>query len=364
MKRSTLSAPWFALVAFACGGVLVACGGGGEPSNTDSFTSTSTTQAATASSTASVTASPVASTAGGPSTSFELGGAVKTPGRYVIADLQRLPAKAVTTNPLAGGAPMGAHAYSGPLLYDLIQAAGLQADPARKNDALRKVVVVSATDGYVAAFAWGEIDPRFANKQVLVAHQRDGTALPESDGFVRIIAPGDGAAGRYVSNVAKVEVKDVGTLPPLGDRKSSSSFTLAGQVANAGDFDLAKLQAMKQSEVTVEGKDAQGNQTRTLYQGVLLNDLLQTAGLKLDSTKKNDILRLGVLAIATDGYSSFVVGGEIDPKFADVPVLIAIDRDGQLLSADEGFARIVVPGEIAAGRFVSNLVRLEVVRLD
>lgn len=340
---------------------VAGCGGDDFPASTPTVQASATATAPTV--TVSATAT-VAATLGGPSTSFQLGGAVTTPGQYVLATLQGLPIRSVTTNPLAGGARMGEHAYGGPLLYDLIQKAGLKTDSARKNDALRKVVVVTATDGYVAAFAWGEIDPRFANKQILVAYQRDGQRLPEADGFARTIVPGDEAAGRYVSNVNKVEVKDVGTLPPLGDRKSSTSFTLAGQVNNAGEFDLAKLQAMKQSEVTIDGKDAQGNPTKTVYRGVLLNDFLQTAGLKLDATKKNDILRLGVLAIATDGYSSMVVGGEIDPKFANVPVLIAIARDGQPLSADDGFARVVVPGDIAAGRFVSNLVRLEVVRLD
>jgi DMSO/TMAO reductase YedYZ molybdopterin-dependent catalytic subunit len=358
----------FLAVAVLLSTALVACGGDDDSSSTTTPTTTASV-AASASSTDATTATASATAAGtaaagGPSTSFSLGGLVSSPAEIVLADLQTLPQASVTTNPMAGGTPMGEHAYSGPLLYDLIQKAGLKADPDRKNDALRKSIVVTGTDGYSVAFAWGEIDPRFAGKQILMAFQRDGQPLPEDDGFARTIVPGDGAAGRYVSNVAKVEVKDVGTLPPAGERGASTSFELSGLVNSPGEFDLAKLQAMKQTDVTVSGKDANGNAVDVVYSGVLLNDFLQSAGLKLDADRKNDMLRVGVLAIGSDGYSSLVVGGEIDPKFGNVQVLIATAKDGQPLSDDDGFARIVVPGDAAAGRYVSNLVKLEVVRLD
>jgi DMSO/TMAO reductase YedYZ molybdopterin-dependent catalytic subunit len=198
-----------------------------------------------------------------------------------------------------------------------------------------------------------------------VAYQRDGAPLPEADGFARLIVPGDLFAGRYISNVVGVEVKDVGTLPPATERKPSTSFAVTGLVGTPGDVNAARLASMKQSEVPVEVRDAQGVVTgKTVYGGVLLNDFLQAVGLRLDDRRKNDILGVGVLGIGTDGYSSLVVGGEVDPRFGNVPVIIATSRDGKPLSEADGFARLVVPGDIAAGRYVSNLVRLEVVRLD
>src|SRR5262249_14412213 len=118
------------------------------------------------------------------------------------------------------------------------------------------------------------------------------------------------------------------------------------------------LQSMPQTTVTV---DSGG--TKSTYGGVLLNDLLQASGIKLDANKKNDILTKGIVGVGSDGYTSLVVGGEVDPKFGNVQVLVAITKDGQPLGDADGFARIVVPGDIAAGRYVSNLKSIQVVQL-
>jgi len=54
--------------------------------------------------------------------------------------------------------------------------------------------------------------------------------------------------------------------------------------------------------------------------------------------------------------------GEIAPSFGNQPVLVAYaDTAGQLgPSGADGFARMVVPGDQAGGRYVSNLVSLQV----
>lgn len=302
------------------------------------------------------------STQGGPSVNFSLGGLVNTPGTFKLDDLKAFTKTTVTTNPLAGGTPMGEATYGGPLLYDVLQKAVVKVDASRKNDILRKVVVVTGTDGYSVAIAWGEIDPKFANKKVLVAYEQNGQPLAQKDGFARLIVPGDGAAGRYVSNVAKIEVKDSGNTPAASDRKPSTSFSLAGLVGTPGDYNLDKLKGLKSTDVTVETKDSSGNTTKATYTGVLLNDLLTSAGgLKLNASAKNDGLRKAILGIGSDGYSSIIAGGEIDPKFGNEQILVAYNKDGQPLADSDEFARLVVPVDAAAGRYVSNLVKLEVV---
>jgi MYXO-CTERM domain-containing protein len=45
---------------------------------------------------------------------------------------------------------------------------------------------------------------------------------------------------------------------------------------------------------------------------------------------------------------------------ATAPDLVAYDENGQPFGAD-GFARLVVPGDAAGGRYVSNLVSLQVI---
>ncbi len=90
--------------------------------------------------------------------------------------------------------------------------------------------------------------------------------------------------------------------------------------------------------------------------------LLNDAGLIADPTIKNDVLREYVEAVGSDGYAAIFSLGEIDPMFGGQDDLVAYaDTDGQLGSdGPDGFARMVVPGDIAGGRYISNLVSLEV----
>jgi hypothetical protein len=96
------------------------------------------------------------------------------------------------------------------------------------------------------------------------------------------------------------------------------------------------------------------------FAGVSFWDLLNTtAGLAIDPAVKNDVLGMYVVAMGSDGYKSVFSLGEIDPLFGNEPDLVAFSIDGQALGTS-GFARIVAPDDIARGRFVSNLVSLEV----
>lgn len=315
------------LLLVICSASFVACSG-----------SQSTTTTPTAATTATST------TFGRPSTSFHLTGLLSHPGTFTLADLQAFPKVTVTIT----AQPLGAHSFGGALLYSLLQQAGIMTVSTRKNDILRKAVLVTGTDGYGVAIALGEIIPRFANKQVILAYEEDGKPLPQADGFARLVVPGDTFAGRYVSNVAQVAVISPGPVPTLGAGTPSSAFYLDGQVMHPAKYDLAALKFLPTAQASS-------------YSGVLLNDLLNQAGTVLDK-KKNGILRLGVVAVGSDGYSALIVGGEIAPKFGNVQVLVAYSTNGQLLSSD-GFVRIVVPGDQAMGRFVSNLTELQVVAL-
>jgi hypothetical protein len=56
-------------------------------------------------------------------------------------------------------------------------------------------------------FGAGEINPSFGGNQIMVAYATGGQSLG-SAGFARIVAPGDKAGGRFVSNIASIEVRD------------------------------------------------------------------------------------------------------------------------------------------------------------
>jgi hypothetical protein len=75
----------------------------------------------------------------------------------------------------------------------VLTQAGPVFDQTIKNDKLRHYVSVSATDGYRALVAYGEIDPGFENKDVLLATSEDGRSLV-ADG-PRLVVPGDISGG-------------------------------------------------------------------------------------------------------------------------------------------------------------------------
>ncbi len=344
---------WFLLCVLVLASLFwSACGG------TTATTATSTPTVSSSSSAASPTARK-------PSTSLQVTGQVKVAGELKLADIQAFPKTTVTTNAQTGAGPLGVHTYGGALLYDIVQKAQIITDATRKNDFLRKVVLVTGTDGYSVAISLGEISPRFAGKKIIVAYEEDGKPLPEADGFVRLIVPGDTLAGRYVSNIATITVKSAGPLPKLAARSPSSTLYLVGLIKTPTKYDLAALKALKTTEVTVQERDQSGKAVSTTYSGVLLTDLLASAGgMQLTANAKNDFLRKGIVAIGTDGYSCIVVGGEIDQRFAHNQVLIATAEDGKPLTNSDGFARLIVPGDQAMGRFVSNLTELQIVDLS
>ncbi len=294
-------------------------------------------------------------------TSFDLTGAVNQPATYGLADLQALPATTESVTYGTGSGPVSA-TYTGASLYALLSAAGLQAPAGAKNGTLRDVAVATGSDGYAAAFSVGELNPQFggnAARPDLVAYGTNGASLG-ADGFARIVAPGDAAGGRYVSNLSSVHVVQAPNNPAQGGGPSTS-FTLSGLVSQPASYNQAALAALPPVTENVT-YTAGGSPVSASYTGVSLWTLLTTAGLVTDPTIKNDELREYVLATGSDGYEAAFSLGELDPRFggsASAPDLVAYAQDGQPLGAD-GFARLVVPGDAAGGRYVSNLVSLQV----
>lgn len=136
------------------------------------------------------------------------------PGSIVIIGPSGHPA-AVTADEIAGlprthldvsfATEHGPHrgSFEGPLLWTLLVHAGA-IDPAKPRQQAAETVLISGSDGYVAAIALGEISPAFEGKQVILAESEDGRALgPE---HFRITVPGDQHGGRAVRDVVRIAV--------------------------------------------------------------------------------------------------------------------------------------------------------------
>jgi DMSO/TMAO reductase YedYZ molybdopterin-dependent catalytic subunit len=297
---------------------------------------------------------------------IRLGGEVARPDTLWIGDLHKLPATTQTVTYTSAGVPV-TDTYTGVLLTDLLATAGgVTTNPAAKNDILAHYVVATGSDGYRAVYSLGEIDPRFGGEKIMVAYNDTegqlGWFAPE--GRARMVVPGDAAGGRYVSDLISLTV-GAGPEFVAGPGGVSTSFVLGGAVANEANFDEADLAALPSLTLTVTYTSA-GTPVTDTYTGVLLWDLLQDAGVRTDPTVKNDILGFYVVATGSDGYRAIFSMGELDPRFGGEQVLVAYDDTlGQLdAGGTAGFARMVVPGDAAGGRYVSNLVSIEVVDID
>lgn len=132
-----------------------------------------------------------------------LSGAVAAPLTLDQATLAALPAQTVDISfETSSGPEKGT--YTGVLVWDLLQKAGLVNDPG-KNSFLKHVLMITGSDGYSVAIAEGELDPKFGNKPVLLAYKSaDGKT---SFDHLRILVPGDVHGGRAVSDVVSIEVK-------------------------------------------------------------------------------------------------------------------------------------------------------------
>ena len=148
-----------------------------------------------------------------------------------------------------------------------------------------------------------------------------------------------------------------GFLEPLGI--PFSPVSVSGAVADPGLYNLPDLTPITTETVTYT---AGGVPVGDTYTGITLRSLLDAAGGVDVTDAKNDILSKFVVATGADGYKAAFSLGEIDPRFGDQPVLAAYsDTAGQLgPDGSNGLARVVVPGDRAGGRYVSDLMDLRV----
>jgi hypothetical protein len=146
---------------------------------------------------------------GGVSKFFSVSGEVEKPAIFTLSRLQKfLPGQQNITYFAMG--KVVSSAFTGVLLWDLLNdppVGGIVTNPNIKNDILHKIVIVTGTDCYQSVFGAGEFDPFFGGSQIMVGYAVDGQPLG-STGFARIVVPGDKAGGRFVSNIATIEVQD------------------------------------------------------------------------------------------------------------------------------------------------------------
>jgi DMSO/TMAO reductase YedYZ molybdopterin-dependent catalytic subunit len=100
--------------------------------------------------------------------------------------------------------------YAGVPLTEILRRAGLDIGRAPlQGRALASVLFVTAADGFQAIFALPELDAASPDRRILLADARDGQALSDNEGPLRIVAPADKYPARWVRNVVRLTVVQV-----------------------------------------------------------------------------------------------------------------------------------------------------------
>lgn len=102
------------------------------------------------------------------------------------------------------GSVVETHKFTGFLLLDVLNFLHPQFDPDVRNDKLRFYVSATGTDDYQAIVAWGEFDPDFEGKPILLAVTQDDVSL--ADEGPRLVVPDDVRGGRYVSLIDTIRL--------------------------------------------------------------------------------------------------------------------------------------------------------------
>jgi DMSO/TMAO reductase YedYZ molybdopterin-dependent catalytic subunit len=140
-----------------------------------------------------------------------------------------------------------------------------------------------------------------------------------------------------------------GALPvsTVSQGRYSPRFEITGEVQSPTTYDEDSLGALPHSTENVTFLTKTGPQSGS-FQGVLLWDLLNKAGIKSDATRDGQFQYVEVTA--TDCYQVVLALGEINPGFGGEQVLVADGENGAPLGSDTGFARLIVPGDKFGGR--------------
>jgi molybdate transport system substrate-binding protein len=150
----------------------------------------------------------------------------------------------------------------------------------------------------------------------------------------------------------------ISELPPAIVLADDGTLHVEGQVLNPLTLTVDDLR----ENFTVQTVDVtflSGEETvTTSFTGVPLWDILSVAQVNLNVDVRNDKLSMFIVATGSDGYQAVVAWGEIDPDFANQPILVAFEEAGQPIEGNDGPFRLVVPGDGRGGRYVFGLVNL------
>jgi DMSO/TMAO reductase YedYZ molybdopterin-dependent catalytic subunit len=142
---------------------------------------------------------------------------------------------------------------------------------------------------------------------------------------------------------------------------AAPELRIGGAVPTPLVLTLADLKKMPRKTFSVMNSHDQKKET---YEGVLLEDLLQKAGVAHGEHLRGAAMATYVLAEAEDGYRVVFSLAELDSGIVDSEVIVADTMDGAPLAAKQGPFRLVAPHEKRPARWVRMLKSITVVTAE
>jgi hypothetical protein len=255
-------------------------------------------------------------------------------------------------------------------------------------------VVVTDTGGAAVSGAEIRVTPGSPAGDRLITdeHGRAQLAMPAGKYELQVTAQGFSIAGRTLEVADKAQTlavtlepapatsggTDVGAAPmqpsavPLestvekphaeaamsasGAVATADTLVIVGAPGQRGVFTAATLKEYPHQRVTIHDHHTNADET---FSGVPLIELLAHLGVPHGKDLMGKSLGDYVVATGSDGYTSVVALGEVDPEFHPGMVLVADTMDGKPLGKAGPF-QLVVSEDKRPARSVRNLVRVEV----
>jgi DMSO/TMAO reductase YedYZ molybdopterin-dependent catalytic subunit len=139
-----------------------------------------------------------------------------------------------------------------------------------------------------------------------------------------------------------------------------SDFKISGAVTTPLDLTVADLKAMPRKTLRVE--NAHSKKTE-VYEGVLVEALLQMAGVPQGEQMRGQAMATYVLVEAADNYRALFSLAEFNSSFQDSEIILADTMDGAPIGGALGPFRLVAPHEKRPARWVEMVKSLTVVKV-
>ena len=132
---------------------------------------------------------------------------------------------------------------------------------------------------------------------------------------------------------------------------------ISGAVSTPLSLTVADLKSLPRTTLHVTNPHENKSET---YEGVLLEELLQRAGVPHGDQLRGKLMTTIVIAEAEDGYKVVFALAELDSGITNSEVLVADTVDGAPIDAKRGPFRLVAPHDKRPARWVRMLKSITV----